>query len=177
MKKCAIALAYLRAHHRIALGAIVVLTLVIVLAVLGTLRLTNGYWIWASEEVQQAVEVERIVEAVGRHILLPENETPLVATITDAATLAQEQPFYVGSVDGDQLLIYGESLRAIVYSPSRNIIVNVGPVELPQEPPAFAAPTPEADESVEPLVVPESEIDAETPEEPAEAETDNEPTP
>lgn len=182
MQKYTATLAYLRAHYRrraLALG-VVILVLVLAAAVLGALRLANGYWPWASEEVQQAAEVERIVAAVAKHILLPENETPLVATITDAATLTEEQPFYIGAIDGDQLLLYGESLRAIIYSPSRNIIVNVGPVELPQEPAAeFAAPTPAADEPVAPLVVPETETDTDTPEEPItpEPEVETEPTP
>lgn len=112
---------------------IIALVAVVVGIMFGILRLINGYWPFASLETRQAVEVERAVAAVGAHILLPEGETPLVATITDAATLREEQPFYQNAEDGDQLLIYGQSLRAILWSPSRDIIINVGPVELPTE--------------------------------------------
>lgn len=174
LQRCTITLSHLCAHHRRALVfGIVILALALVLAaaVLGILRLVGGHWLWASAETQQAVEVERIVEAVGKLMLLPEGETPLIATITDAATLGQEQPFYIGAVDGDQLLLYGESLRAIIYSPSRNIIVNVGPVELPP------APQAEVEAPVEPLIVPEVETDTDTPEESPSTDTEAEPTP
>ena len=159
-------------------AAAVVFAVLVAGVVLGAMNLANGYWPWASEEVRQAAEVERTVAAVGKHILLPENETPLVATITDATTLRQEQPFYQDAVDGDQLLIYGESLRAIIYSPSRNIIVNVGPVELPTEQPR------DAGVPIDPMFLPEAggdaraETNADTPEEsPADEPTASESQP
>ena len=158
--------------------AVVVFAVLVAGVVLGAMNLANGYWPWASEEVRQAAEVERTVSAVGKHILLPENETPLVATITDASTLRQEQPFYQDAIDGDQLLLYGESLRAIIYSPSRDIIVNVGPVELPTEQPR------DAGVPIDPMFLPEAggdaraETSADTPEEsPADEPTVSEPQP
>lgn len=157
-------------------AAVVVFVVVVAGVTLGAMNLANGYWPWASEETRQAAEVERTVAAVGKHILLPEGETPLVATITDADTLRQEQPFYQNAIDGDQLLIYGESLRAIIYSPSRDIIVNVGPVELPPEQPA------DTGVPIDPVFLPEAggdaraETNADTPEEsPADESTVSEP--
>ena len=79
------------------------------------------------EEAQQ--EVEELLERVGRHIVLPEDETPLIATVINAETLIAEQPFYTGVQDGDRLIVYNDSLKAIIYSPDRDIIVNVGPVQ------------------------------------------------
>ena len=118
--------------------------LVVVVVSLVVMRLVSGYWFWASEETRQEVLVARTVAAVSTLLVLPEDETPLVATIVDAAALQEEQSFYQGAENGDQLLIYGQSLRAILYSPERNIIVNVGPVQVPQEAPA-ATTTPERD--------------------------------
>ena len=112
------------------LGILIIIVLVVVL---GIMRLAHGYWPWSSDEVRQQVLVEKTITAAGKLMILPESEAPLVATIVDAEALQQEQPFYRGAQDGDRLLIYGTSLRAILYSPDRDIIVNVGPIQVPQE--------------------------------------------
>ena len=73
-------------------------------------------------------EIEEIVERVSRHLFVPEEELPLIATVVDAEALASEQPFYRGVENGDKVLIYARTQRAIIYSPERDLIVNVGPV-------------------------------------------------
>lgn len=120
----------------IALGLIVVFA-----GVLGFMRYSNGYWAWASEEVRQSVLVENAVAAAGKLMLLPDNEEPLIATILDVEALKAEQAFYSNAQNGDQLLIFGNSLRAVIYSPERNMIVNVGPVQVPQEEVPISADT------------------------------------
>ena len=64
-----------------------------------------------------------VLEQLSRHMLLPE-EVPSIATIVDVDTLIADQSFYVGSQNGDQLILYPQSQRAIIYSPARDIIVN-----------------------------------------------------
>lgn len=81
-----------------------------------------------ASNIEETKQIKEIVEKVGKLIFLPENEDPAMATITDAGSLMKEQPFYVGSQNGDVVLIYEKALKAIIYSPERNIIVNVGPV-------------------------------------------------
>lgn len=73
-------------------------------------------------------ESQDIIDKVKKLIVLPENEEPTIASITDSAKLSKEQPFYLNAQDGDKVLIYVQSKKAIVYSPSRDILVNVGPV-------------------------------------------------
>lgn len=82
------------------------------------------------EETQK--EIERLIKKVSKHIILPENEEPIVATVVDADALAREQPFYHNIRNGDKLLIYQNALRALIYSPERDILVNVGPVQIQQ---------------------------------------------
>jgi len=77
-------------------------------------------------------EIEDLLTRVGKHILLPEGEMPLVATVIDASALVAEQPFYSGAQDNDRLIIYGEALKAIIYSPERDIVINVGPIQFSQ---------------------------------------------
>jgi len=85
----------------------------------------------ASTTAQSQAEIEKAIkdleDKIGKLIILP-NETPTVATILDAKKLIAEQPFYAGAENGDQLLVYPKSQKAIIYSPSRNVLVNVGPV-------------------------------------------------
>lgn len=84
----------------------------------------------------QQNEIDSILAQVQKHVLLPDTQTPVVATIVNATSLAEEQAFYRHAIDGDILLVYSE--KAIIYSPTRDIIVNVGPVFV--EPPADPVP-------------------------------------
>ncbi len=67
-----------------------------------------------------------ILEKVGKHLILP-NETPEITTIEQAGEL-NAQPFFSGVKDGDKILIYPKAARIIIYRPSDNILVNVGPI-------------------------------------------------
>jgi hypothetical protein len=67
-----------------------------------------------------------MIEKVATLIMIPDEE-PIIATIAESEKFAQEQAFYQGTIDGDKLIIFAKSRRAIIYSPSRNIIVNSGP--------------------------------------------------
>jgi predicted negative regulator of RcsB-dependent stress response len=80
-------------------------------------------------QVQQA-QVQDIVAKVSKLIMLPTGEQPVVATINDAASLIKDQVFYKGAENGDVVLVYQKAAKAVIYSPSRNIIVNVGPIFL-----------------------------------------------
>ncbi|MFA4831708.1 MAG: hypothetical protein WC618_06130 [Patescibacteria group bacterium] len=71
-------------------------------------------------------EIDELLGKVSRHILLPSEEKPTVATIVNAAVLAEQQDFYRDAQNGDRLLIYKN--KAIIYDPDNDIIVNVGPV-------------------------------------------------
>ena len=72
-------------------------------------------------------EVAEIMKAVGKLIVLPENETPTVATVTDPEKL-RNQPFFAHVEVGDKVLIYSEARKAILYSPILNKIKEVSPV-------------------------------------------------
>jgi hypothetical protein len=82
-----------------------------------------------ASQVQQA-QVKDIIAKVGKLIMLPTGEDPVVATINDAAALIKDQVFYKGAQNGDIVLVYQKAAKAIVYSPTRNVIVNVGPIFL-----------------------------------------------
>ncbi len=67
-----------------------------------------------------------LLEQLARHMLLPEGR-PVIYEIRDPAALA-EQPFFANTQEGDQLILYPTTARAIIYSPRRDRIVNIGPI-------------------------------------------------
>ena len=88
----------------------------------------RGYYPWASEEARVQAEMESALSQVAKKMLLPSGE-PIMATVNDADVLRTQQAFFQNAENGDQLLIFSESAQAVLYSPSRDVIVNVGPVQ------------------------------------------------
>ena len=106
-------------------------------------------------------EVKQVVALVGALMELPMDETPTVATVTDKDKLA-EQPFFQKSENGDKVLIYSQSGRAILYRPSSKKIVDVTSVNIQQDA-QESEPTANADPAVSATV---SEPETTTEEEP-----------
>lgn len=73
-------------------------------------------------------EIRELLEKVGRHITIPANENPLVATIERVEKLKQEQAFYKDTQNGDKLIILMQKKQAIIYRPDSDKLVNVGPI-------------------------------------------------
>lgn len=77
-------------------------------------------------------ETELLVEAVSKHILLPGNEFPTVATVTDPELLPEEL-FFANAKTGNKVLIYQSAKKAILYDPDRDLIIEVMVVEIARE--------------------------------------------
>lgn len=92
-------------------------------------------------------DIDALLERVMTHIVLPTNEKPLVATIVDVESLVATQPFYQGAENGDVLLIFSTNSKAIIYSPSRDIVVNVGPIIVDEEQQALDDAEPAAEDA------------------------------
>jgi hypothetical protein len=74
-----------------------------------------------------AGEAQRIVAEVGKLLILPTDEEPTIATISDASKL-QNQAFFANAKNGDKVLIYNKAGKAILYDPVNKIIVEVAPL-------------------------------------------------
>ena len=84
-------------------------------------------------------EAAALVAKVGKLIVLPEGETPTVATVADPEAL-REQPFFANAKKGDKVLIYTNARKAILYDVESNKIVEVAPINI--GPGAQTAPAP-----------------------------------
>ena len=113
-----------------------------------------------SAQVADAKEIADLSQEIGQFMILPDGETPTLATVTDREKLA-EQPFFQKAENGDKVLIYSQNGRAILYRPSQKKIVDVTSVNVntqapvvPETPvPASPAPAP-APETLAPEAVP-----------------------
>jgi len=73
-------------------------------------------------------QTTELVNKVGELTALPD-EAPTVATVSDVSKLAN-QSFFAGAKNGDKVLIFSKSKKAILYRPSENIIVNIAPLNI-----------------------------------------------
>ena len=74
-------------------------------------------------------EQEALVAQVSKLMVLPENEIPTIATVSDPEKL-KNQPFFAHSQIGDKVLIYTNARKAILYNPESNKIIEVAPVNI-----------------------------------------------
>ena len=79
-------------------------------------------------ELTSAEQASKVLKKVGELIQLPVGETPTMATINDAVSAKKAQPFLANAENGDILIIYPNAQEAIVYRPSTNKLIVVGPV-------------------------------------------------
>ncbi|MEK7096013.1 MAG: hypothetical protein AAB896_01855, partial [Patescibacteria group bacterium] len=82
---------------------------------------------------QTASNLEEVVNQVGKLVILPSDEKPTLATISDVSKL-QGQPFFASAANGDKVLVYAKAGRAILYRPSLNKIVEMAPLNSGDQP-------------------------------------------
>lgn len=85
------------------------------------------------ENPQQIAEEEaqKVVAKIGELIILPEGETPTVATVIDAERL-KDQPFFARAQNGDRVVIYTNAQKVILYRPAEHKLIEVAPLNIGQ---------------------------------------------
>jgi len=92
-------------------------------------------------------ETKKYIAMVAKLMILPTDETPTLATVSDAEKL-KNQPFFANAANGDKVLIYTNAKKAILYRPSINKIIDVAPVNIGPAATASATPTGTAAETI-----------------------------
>jgi hypothetical protein len=77
------------------------------------------------------VENKDIAKKIALLVDVPLNEEPTVAAVSDADKL-REQPFFAKAKNGDRVVFYASTKRAILYRPSTNKIIEMSPVNVTQ---------------------------------------------
>jgi hypothetical protein len=90
-------------------------------------------------------EQKQILANLGKLTELPTGEDPTVATISDKEKLAG-QPFFASAQNGDKVIFFPNSKRAIIYRPSINKIIDMSQVNITET----TSPTPAAQQSGSP---------------------------
>ena len=97
-------------------------------------------------------EIAALIEKVGLLIILPKNEMPTIATVSDPEKL-KDQLFFENAKTGDRVLIYSKAKKAILYNPKMNKIVEVAPISIGASA-KEAVSLPAASAEKEPLIIP-----------------------
>ena len=94
---------------------------------------TDSYKAKQIENESKALEKEAkdLVSQVSKLMLLPD-ETPAIFNIQDPEKLVSQQLFFKGAQKDDKLMVFQKAGKAVLYSPSRGRIINVGPITFDQ---------------------------------------------
>jgi hypothetical protein len=90
---------------------------------------------------QNVDQTPKIIEQVNKLFQLPTEEIPTVATVTDKEKL-KNQPFFTLAENGDNILIYLQAKKAILYRPSINKIIDIAPVNTSTSSATITPPSP-----------------------------------
>jgi hypothetical protein len=114
--------------------------------------LGGAYYYYGIYEQQPTViyakKLTTLTDQVSKLTLLPTNEKPIVATVTNIAVLPKES-FFAKAQNGDKILMYKQNKKAILYRPSTGTVIavavldfqNTTPTPNPQQPAVAGAST------------------------------------
>ena len=101
----------------------------------GVLSATNVYfyaqWVSIKKDPNKTAveENQKLIAHIGKLIILPEGESPTIATVSDPEKL-KDQAFFANARRGDKLLLYPSSKKAFLYNPTYNKIVDIAPITI-----------------------------------------------
>ena len=112
------------------------LTILLIILVVSLYSSVHYYGKYKALTVDPNIEAQNVtnalVSSLGKLMELPKDETPTVATISDKEKLAN-QVFFKMAENGDILFAYTTAMKAILYRPSTNKIINVAPISINQD--------------------------------------------
>ena len=108
---------------------ITIFFVVLLVSAVGNFYLFNKVKQFQIAQMSPADQVKEVVAEIGKFIILPSNETPTLATVSDLEPL-KGQPFFAHTKIGDKVLIYTNAQKAILYDPQADKIVDVAPLSI-----------------------------------------------
>lgn len=104
----------------------------VIIAFIGVIGIwaINNFRITKSQENNQTAltteKKQELLTSISKHVMIFNEEEPLIVRINNAEQLRQQQSFFQYSENDDILLIYKD--KALIYRPNEDVIVNVGPL-------------------------------------------------
>ncbi len=95
----------------------------------------NGYFVnrvramGTDPQIAAKQEASKLVAEVGNLIVLPKDEVPTIATVTDPEQL-KSQAFFADAQKGYKVLLYATAKKAILYDPINKKVVEVAPINI-----------------------------------------------
>lgn len=105
---------------------IFLVSLVVVLAISTTYFYKRSVAV-KNPDGMSAGETKALIAKINKLALLPSDETPTIATVSDPEKL-KDQSFFVDAKVGYKVLVYPNAKKAILYDPESGKIVNMAPV-------------------------------------------------
>ena len=84
-----------------------------------------------AQAAQADAEKKTVLAQLSKLMVLPEGD-PVLFKVNDEATMRKQQAFFKDTKNDDVLLVFQASSKAIIFRPSTNMIVNVGPINFDQ---------------------------------------------
>lgn len=78
-----------------------------------------------------ALDKQKLLRDLGKLMVLPAEDPSIVATVTDKSKL--KNAFFNNAQIGDRFIVFAKAQKAILYRPSANKIIEVGPVSMTKE--------------------------------------------
>lgn len=106
---------------------LIVTLVILLLAGLAYYFFTKYHELKTNPDAASQEEATDLAAEVGEIMVLPSDEVPTIATVSDPALLA-DQPFFKDAKKGDKALIYSQAGKVILYDPVAKKIINVAPI-------------------------------------------------
>ncbi len=107
-----------------------ILTILLILAMLVAGYFFYQWWSIKNNSTEQTREESlAVIKAVERLLVLPKDEEPTIATVSDPEAL-KGQAFFANAKKGDKVLIYAKAKKVILYDPAADKIVDVAPLNI-----------------------------------------------
>lgn len=106
---------------------LIVTLVILLLAGLAYYFFTKYHELKTNPDAASQEEAADLAAEVGEIMVLPNDEVPTIATVSDPALLA-DQPFFKDAKKGDKALIYSQAGKVILYDPVAKKIINVAPI-------------------------------------------------
>jgi cell division protein FtsL len=101
--------------------------IIIVLLVVFLVAVVATWWVTTGHKTKEQRDLNTVKSQVSKHMLLPKDEEPTLAEVTDKNQI-KDKFLAKNASNGDQVLIYTTNQIAIIYRPSADRIVAVGSV-------------------------------------------------